>query len=169
MRSAAFILFASFVGLPSCDQKTQVLSEDDVALVRNTFPTITKECVERAKREGFEALNGPTDRCFPMQRQREWVGLWVNEFEGSRFCPAPATECKLTEYGTGTYLTFSEGQRPVSVDRFQHGAIFQIRFIGRKTQESGSFGHMGVNAHEIIVDRLISLQPRNINSDNVAR
>ena len=41
----------------------------------------------------------------------------------------------------------------------ESGALYAVDFIGRRTLKRGGYGHFGVFDHEIVVDRIISIEP----------
>ena len=92
----------------------------------------------------------PTELCVKMQPQQRWRGLWRDDFEGSRFCPAPARECTHDSPGEQIWLSETPG-RP-------DGGLYRVEFIGRKTMYKGPYGHMGVFDQEITIDRPISIE-----------
>jgi hypothetical protein len=105
---------------------------------------------------GREQLHGgvkvivsvPTERCFKMLPAQRWRGLWRNAFEGSQFCPAPATKCNHDSPGERIWLTERPERRP-------DGKLYRVDFIGRKTIYKGAYGHMGASDYEIVMDRMI--------------
>jgi hypothetical protein len=111
-------------------------------------------CPPREKVEfGAKVFVGrPTDECFRMQPQQRWRGLWRNEFEGSRFCPAPAKQCEFDTPGDIIWLD-AERVRKTEPD----GALYAVDLLGRRTSVEGHYGHMGGSDHELIVDRFISI------------
>lgn len=90
----------------------------------------------------------PTDQCVKMLPAEEWHGLWRNDFEGSHFCAAPASTCDFDAMEDRVWLEPGPMQGEV-------GALYEVRFVGRKTMFKGGYGHMGVSDYEIIVDRPI--------------
>lgn len=109
-------------------------------------------CTHKVKWRGASVVESlPTDKCVRMEPARLWRGLWLNEFEGSQFCPAPAKTCAPQSRGDHIWLT--EG--PL---KGQNGALYEVSFIGRRTMYRGSYGHMGVFEREIIVDKLVSIR-----------
>ena len=99
----------------------------------------------------------PTDQCFRMTEPTRWQGVWVNEFEGARFCPGKKLDCPYKEQPS---LIWLDPARSV-LDRERYGAEggrYLIDFIGRRTLYAGNYGHMGAFDHEIIVDRMISIR-----------
>lgn len=90
----------------------------------------------------------PTDQCVKMLPAEEWQGLWRNDFEGSQFCAAPASTCDFDSMEDRVWLESGPMQGEI-------GALYEVRFVGRKTMFKGNYGHMGASDHEIIVDRPI--------------
>lgn len=103
---------------------------------------------------GYERI--ALDQCFEMDPQRHWKGLWHNEFEGSRFCPAPAKECSWQTPGEKVWLSFPERKSYLDLD--SQPGIYEVDFIGRETSYSGNYGHMGASNREMLADRLISIK-----------
>jgi hypothetical protein len=42
---------------------------------------------------------------------------------------------------------------------------FYVEFIGRRTAVQGTYGHMGIFGHKIIVDRLQAERPINLSNE----
>jgi hypothetical protein len=93
----------------------------------------------------------PTDQCFKMQPERIWRGMWRNQFEGSRFCPAPTTQCQLDTPGDIIWLQ-SEQATKMEPD----GTLYSVDLLGRRTAVKGQY--MGGSDHVLIVDRFISMK-----------
>jgi len=91
----------------------------------------------------------PFDQCFRMDPPRRWRGVWRNEFEGSRFCPAPAIKCSFYSPGDRVWL---------DVSKHPDQTLYAVDFVGRRTAVKGRYGHMGASDHELIVDRMISMR-----------
>lgn len=91
-----------------------------------------------------------TDKCVHMAPPKRWSGLWRNQFEGSRFCPAPVRECAPDTPGVGIWLSWDKGPDP-------SGGLYRVEFIGRRTAYPGRYGHLGVAEHEMIVDRMLAI------------
>src|SRR5690242_7920792 len=49
----------------------------------------------------------PLDQCFKFNAPQRMKGLWRNDFEGSRFCPLPASACSYGMPGEKIWLDFS--------------------------------------------------------------
>ena len=94
----------------------------------------------------------PTEQCFRMEEARRWRGLWRNEFEGSRFCEAPAAQCDHDTPSTKMWLTNK-------LYKESYGGLYQVDFIGRRTLYPGLFGHLPItDRHEVIVDRMLVMK-----------
>ena len=91
----------------------------------------------------------PTDKCVRMTPRKQFRGLWRADFEGSQFCEGPATACEFTRDGSTAWLS---GQ----TEEYEDGELYRVKFIGRKTIDAGTYGHFGMYAHEVVVDRMIS-------------
>lgn len=108
-------------------------------------------CLHRVQTEYGEVYEGiPLDQCYKMDPPRRWKGVWRNEFEGSRFCPAPAKKCSGSSRGDYIWLDMRK-----SPDQ----TLYTVDFIGRRTSVKGRYGHMGGSDYELIVDRMISITP----------
>jgi hypothetical protein len=102
--------------------------------------------------QGIDIIESlPTDRCVKMSAPNRWQGIWLDEFEGSRFCPKPARICAFNTVGDRIWLDI--GKRKARL-----GGVYVVDFVGRKTLFKGPYGHMGLSDHEIIVDRVISIR-----------
>ena len=158
--SALRLLFVAvtLIALSACAQPkpNQVLSDETLRQIQAYAPGITQECLQKLKYQGVQALRGSTDDCFEMMPPQRWRGLWRAEFEGSRFCPSPAQECGGGSSGERIWLSY--GQTHSGPRLVDGSGLFQIEFIGRRTQRRGHYGHFGLSDHEVIVDRLISVQ-----------
>lgn len=123
-------------------------------LIRNTRG-LTSTCVARIREIGIEAIE-PLDQCFQMTPPRRQRGLWRAEFEGSRFCPAPAQSCVYETPGNEIWLTIGEHLPERRIE--YRGQLYEIEFVGRQTAVAGAHGHLGGSDHEVIVDELISIR-----------
>lgn len=132
------------------------MSDARIESLRADFPGMTQSCVERVRFGGMEAFPNAVDQCFQMTPSQHWAGLWRDEFEGSKFCSAPATQCPDEKDSNNVWLTLGDGvQRPAE----SAGKLYAVEFVGRKTLIRGHHGHLGVSDHEIIVDKIISITP----------
>jgi len=130
----------------------------DRIVVRTGLPLFgpTRPCLRKEhdpKLGDYYAFVG-TDQCYRTLPQQRWRGLWHDAFEDSRFCAAPAKECDYQTPGDRIWLN---GEK---VRTKPPGAIlFAVDFIGRRTAVKGHYGHMGMSDYEVIVDKVISMQP----------
>lgn len=91
----------------------------------------------------------PTDKCVRMSSPKRFRGLWRADFEGSQFCEEPAPTCEFTRDGATAWLSGK-------TEDHEDGELYRVEFVGRKTIDAGTYGHFGMYAHEIIVDRMLS-------------
>lgn len=101
-------------------------------------------------------ISVPPSECFKMTEPRRWRGLWRNDFEGSKFCPAPSRECSNEAAGNDIWLTFPDEMPQTELE--PRGELYAIEFVGRRTMHRGLFGHLGMSDHQMIVDRVISMR-----------
>jgi hypothetical protein len=152
--SAATMLIAAL--LPAgCDRPLPKISATVLQQIRSAYPGMTEACLKRIEYGGIEAVPSEVQNCFRMTPPRRWNGLWRDDFEGQRFCPAPARECSYASRGDQVWISFKPGTRPRQGSAT--GKTFLIDFVGRRTLLPGHHGHMGVFAHEIVVDKLLSI------------
>jgi hypothetical protein len=135
----------------ACNKAQPRMSPIEMDRLRKAAPGITDDCARRVEVGGIEALPNETEQCFEMLAEQRWRGLWRNDFEGSLFCPAPAATCAYKGDGRDVWLT------PKSL-RGELGALYEIEFEGRHTKVRGNYGHLGMAAHEIVVDHPISIK-----------
>ena len=127
------------------DPTDQLIARTGKGMPGRPFP-----CARERKEQGISVVESvDTDKCVRMLPAHRWHGLWRNDFEGSRFCAAPAAACDYDTKGERVWLD-SRRLR----GRWQE--LYAVDFVGRKTMFKGSYGHLGMSDHEIIVDRVIS-------------
>jgi hypothetical protein len=85
----------------------------------------------------------------PRQRYR---GVWINEFEGSRFYPGRSTVPTSRDEAH----IWLEVEHSSLAGLVPDGRAFLLEIEGRRTMYPGPFGHLGGADHELIVDRVIS-------------
>jgi hypothetical protein len=124
--------------------------DQQIARTRVGVPGRPVPCGREEKHNGVSVIVGsPTEQCFKMHPARRWRGLWRNDFEGSQFCPEPATRCDHNSPGERVWLREKPDRRP-------DGKLYRVEFTGRKTMCKGAYGHMGASDHEIVMERMIS-------------
>ena len=150
------MLFALFMSTAACGaaSKPPNLSDAQVERIRAEEPGMKPRCLQALREGGVDAFPGGVQDCFEMTPRQRWSGLWRDEFEGSRFCPAPASKCLHHTPGDKIWLSFKDEQ---SLKRSQ-GGLYTVEFEGRRTLRRGHHGHLGMSNHEMIVDRLISIK-----------
>lgn len=151
MRAKLLSAVAILMMATACNRAQPRMSPVEMDRLRQAAPGMTEECARRVEVGGLEAMPNQTEQCFQMQTEQRWRGLWRNDFEGSLFCPAPAVTCSDKGDGSDVWLT------PKSL-RGERGALYEVEFNGRRTKVRGNYGHMGMSAHEIVVDKPISIK-----------
>jgi hypothetical protein len=161
--SAATMLIA--VLLPAgCDRPRPKVDGRIVGQIRSAYPGMTEACLKRIEFGGVEAMPREVQDCFRMTPPRRWNGLWRDDFEGQRFCSAPARQCSDAVRGDQIWISFKPGTSPTQGSAT--GRTFLISFVGRRTLLPGHHGHMGMSAHEIVVDKLLLISPRSAGPSN---
>lgn len=153
------LLIAVALLVIACHHRKPAMSAEDMNLVRAQSPGMSEDCLNKLKWGGIQALPEATDQCFKMTEQRQWRGLWVNGFEFSDFCPAPASSCPdFAKPGERIWLSPSRSVDLSSYEGKSAAPMYELEFVGRITAERGQFGHAGNFEREIIVDRLLSIR-----------
>ncbi len=115
------------------------------------YPCSTEKTVQ-FRGETFRVMeNKLTDQCVHMTARTRWRGVWKTEFEGSQFCPGARSECSLRSARPWIWMN-------AGVKTELNGKLYRVEFEGRRTRFPGGYGHMGEFDHEIIVDRMISIE-----------
>jgi hypothetical protein len=101
-----------------------------------------------------------TAQCFHMTAPTRFRGVWLDEFEHSCFIPGASTVTSACDGPSGIWLDVETNRIP-GLDRTEQSETraFLIDFVGRRTLYPGSYGHLGMSEHEVIVDRLFSARP----------
>jgi len=136
------------------------MEDSELREMQTQLPGMTDECVDRARYGGIAAISSlAVDECFGMSPPHKFRGIWRNDFEGSRFCPEPATECGYDAPGDNIWLSYSRTLRGRQKPEEGHGGYYEVEFVGRMTAERGHHAHFGMFDHEVIVDRMVTLDP----------
>ena len=104
MRFSLAIAVAA-LALAACHKQVPKVSEQAIGAIHASDPGMTDKCLDTIRWRGFEALPKGIDQCFQMDKPRRWQGLWLNGFEVSRFCQAPARECAEADRRERIWLT----------------------------------------------------------------
>ena len=112
-------------------------------------------------------------QCYRFDAQKRWAGVIVQEhyFENS-FYPG-RTDRSVTSHGARFAVTGLPSKRDCRsplcrpllnepADANRPRMAFYVEFIGRRTATLGRYGHSGIFAHKIIVDRLLTARPINL-------
>ncbi len=153
--SAATLLIAALT--TGCDRPQPKVDAKTLKQIRAAGPGMTAACLDRIKYGGLQAMPLNVEECFQMGPSRRWHGLWRDDFEGQRFCPTPKRQCSSDRGDDQIWITFKAGTRPFRGG--PTGKTYSISFVGRRTLAPGPHGHMGLSAHEIVVDKLLSITP----------
>jgi hypothetical protein len=110
--------------------------------------------------ETFKPLTSTYEICYKLTEPQRWQGLWRDDFEGSRFCPAPASRCPYHTPRDKIWLEYSFGVTDTEPRerKVPPGGLYEVNLIGRRTAVKGNYGHMGGSDHALIVDRMISIR-----------
>jgi hypothetical protein len=121
-----------------------------IAETEKGLPGRPAPCARDEVINGIKVVVGqPIDKCVRMLPPQEWRGLWRFAFEGSQFCPEPATTCDLNTKGDKIFLLGGPGTRG-------RGELYRVDFIGRRTKYKASYNL--VWDHEMILDQAIKIE-----------
>ncbi|WP_332785682.1 hypothetical protein [Sphingomonas sp. PB1R3] len=129
-------------------------------------------CANHETINGIDVLAAiPTDECYKMLPPRRFRGIWLSEFEGSRFFEgetnANAVVAKLRaerrdrRFGDEEWLSWKTKPNSIQPLDSEQPRLMLLDFIGRRTAYRGEYGHMGASDSEIIVDSLIAAKAIN--------
>ena len=151
-KASALLILGS---MSACEQRETKVSERELQELRSELPGITERCLQAIRLGGLEAFPTRVDDCFEMLPAQRWKGMWRRDFEVSQFCRSPARSCSF-DTTDAIWLTFAGTPEKMS-ERVE--GLYAIEFVGRRTRREGFHGHLGAFEHEVVVDKLISLQP----------
>ena len=159
----AFLAAISLLLCCGCQQRQAKMSEEDIKRIVAGLPGITDACIDKLRYGGIQAMPNETDQCFEMMPQRRWTGLWLRVFEGSQFCPdeqgQQARTCEFSDNKPNIW--FEPGKGDLAPGYGLGEGLYRVDFVGRRTAKPGGHGHLGQFAHEVIVDRMISVKQVN--------
>ncbi|HWU94950.1 MAG TPA: hypothetical protein VN029_05090 [Sphingomonas sp.] len=122
-------------------------------------------CYRKSRIDGTEAyVFIGYEACYRFDPPRRMVGVWRDEFEGSRFFPGAIAKPADTD-DSGIWLDMPAAKLPASMKRSFKGPHdspfedYRIEFIGKQTSVAGYYGHMGGSRHYVIVDRVLGATP----------
>jgi hypothetical protein len=149
------IALAALMSLVSGCKDKPAVSEAVIQQIRAENPGVSEKCLEKVRSGGVLAYPLDESECFEMLPAQRWKGLWNTGWEWTSFCPAPASECPITEEQGDIWLEYPEGAYtgPELTD-----GIYEVEFVGRRTKSPGRFGHMGQYDHLMIADHFMSVR-----------
>lgn len=161
MRSAILVAAAALLGSCNYEPLDAYRDVQDRIEAAVGIPLLGRgPCFRAMDDDKFESTKSITEICYKLTQQGRWRGLWRNDFEGSRFCAAPATRCSHDTPGERVWLQYSFGVTDTRPRKWKvpPGGLYEVLFIGRRTAVKGHYGHMGASDHELIVDRMLSVR-----------
>ncbi|WP_420142887.1 hypothetical protein [Sphingomonas sp.] len=121
-------------------------------------------CAKERTANGKTVIEGiPFDQCYKMLPAKRMRGVWLDEFEGSRFfedvdhpdqvIAALRHERDAKLWPFGEWLGWGKAREPETPPRSR---MVLIDFVGRRTAVPGSYGHGGGSRSEVLVDKVLS-------------
>ena len=144
------------LGLAACSPEP-AMSDEDMALLRESAPGISERCLEIARSDGVEVIPQDVRDCFAMEQPRRYSGYWLTDFETSIYCEERGSDGSCLLDGTLVWLSFDVDTTPRNVP----DGVYRIEFTGRRTAAAGSFGHWGSSDYELVVEDLLTLENAN--------
>ena len=104
----------------------------------------------------------PSPACYKFDGPRLYKGIWLYEFEGSRFVESATTvPARMPDYGSTPWLNYDPERIDPTQDYDRASGkdcypihAFALTFIGRRNPQGG--GHMGIFPSEIWPEKIIS-------------
>lgn len=99
--------------------------------------------------------------CMPYSPPQRFEGVWVIGMESSRFYPNVSTYEATTNLPDQTWLEFDVSVPPEATEAGQGAGThaYSIDVIGRRSLCEWHYGHLGMSPHEVVAQRIVSLQP----------
>ena len=97
----------------------------------------------------------------PYSPPQRFEGVWVIGMESSRFYPNVSTYEATTNLPDQTWLEFDVSVPPEATEAGQGAGThaYSIDVIGRRSLCEWHYGHLGMSPHEVVAQRIVSLQP----------
>ena len=156
VRPSALILVASAL-LGGCYEGTPPTAYKhprDRFFAAVPLPFLHDDFVPCFRTTGREPARLPPSECYRLTDPRRMRGVAITGFETGAFYPGRTT---LPPHGERSAFWLEHEPRllPADVrDRCLKGCAVYLDFIGRRTAVRGSYGHMGLANHLILVDRV---------------
>lgn len=151
MKSRQLLVVAFALSLTGCgrqDTQPQIYQHFTDQL-KARYPVLGWPCAHREVRD-----------CYRFDPPAPMRGLWSTHFEESRFISAtePVPEDENAFATNKTWLEVLSSNLPKRVD----SGDYEIEFVGRRTTVAGRYGQMGESKYLVVVDKLISIRPVNL-------
>ena len=159
----AFLSLLLLLGLCACSNRSSVAAPykkpwDRAAIQLGLAGWVYQPCYrKRADAQGvwFEFI-GSTE-CFRFNSPERMRGVWLNEGEDEEFLPNATASTVVRTYSRDrTSLEFTGPKHLLLAGRER---AYAIEFVGRRATYPGSYGHLGMSRHLIVVDELLSAKP----------
>lgn len=137
----------------------KALTETD-AYVRRCHPGVDPTAEHFAEELSEENFVGKFN-CMPYSPPQRLVGVWIVGLESSKFYPDVSTYEETLSLPDEIWLETSEPV-PSEVTEAGQGAgtrAYSIAFTGRRSLCEWGYGHWGMTPHEVVAQRILSLQP----------
>jgi hypothetical protein len=99
--------------------------------------------------------------CHAFKPPERMDGIWLNEFEGSRFFREASTLPEINARTEDVWMEIDEQtQLPAGLDALGDGHAYRVAIIGREAKRARrppkGYGHMGAFTGLVVVDRIVS-------------
>ena len=101
--------------------------------------------------------------CVDLTEPREMAGIWINEFEGSRFIEGIEVAEGLTRDGKAVWFSMDdETVRPVGFQP-RLGHAYRLTIVGRSAVDMDrppleGYGHFGVSPGLVLADEIVAFE-----------
>jgi hypothetical protein len=157
------------IGLAGCDRNAPPIAAynnpiDGYARILPLDVFGIYSCAKANTARGETFIEGiPFDQCYKMLPAKRMRGIWLNEFEGSRFFEGMTHRDQVKAalrdkraaklWPFGEWLGWGKAREPETRPRSQ---MVLIDFVGRRTAFPGRYGHMGGSSSGVLVDKVLS-------------
>ena len=137
----------------------KALTEED-AYMRRCFPGVDTKAPHYVEAIDDKDFVGEF-KCMPYSPPRRLAGVWVIGLESSRFYPQASTYDETVNRSEKIWLETDEPVPPEVTEAGQGAGTraYAIDFIGRRSLCEWHYGHFGMSPHEVVAQRILSLQP----------
>ncbi len=110
-------------------------------------------------RDRGEAERLSTEACYRMTPPQRMRGVWIDEFEDSRFLPGAGAASADGRSSPRIWLdTQSRGIIRLARPREGERHVWLIDFIGVQTEHAGGYGHLNSSDHIVVVQRVTGMR-----------